>query len=801
MNKKYIRIIISAGGLVFVAILLFVALQFLLAPKQPVSTYEVPYAQSFDDVNLKRWFLESGVWTIREGTLLQTVGGEDAAQLFVPLKVPEDQPYHASVYITLKKDSKNVGMTFNAQYPDMVGKQHRVYISRINPTTLELVSGYVDESGTFVTQVQVPLTLNTTEFRLDVYVYSKSYLVQVNGQRLIENRPLIYNNGMIGFYSLGPVIFDSYKLTAAQSENPGDMVYNSDFDQDPGGAGWVPISGAWQIESKQMMQSDPTVSDAAIGYEASTFENYTIQSTFNHLSGQGGGLLFNMPSPYQIRGAQVVRYSDETDSLIWGFYDDQGAFNRQGFVNVPPASTDEHEMKIFSGDNSYDIYLDNQVLARDVPLQSIQGSVGLISSHSSTGFTSVEVFPLFGGGAAGMETNAPDSKSTPTPESSAAVVAPIPTALPASTQVLSTPIPIDTKNISSGASSPFQGVFDGSVSDAGWTIVKGNWTFSNGNFVESKVDGFDFSAIYNKTAFQNFSMQVGLTHNQGSGAGLLFNMPYNDRLTGASMVRYSDNRDNAIMWGYFDETGVYKSQGYAEVAHAGTDRHTIRIVSGKTSFSIYVDDRLLVQSVPYGSTHNFGYIGLLTSRASASFDEVTVDGVGALFKGTYTQLDGFSDQRVISGKWELSNNKAIQTVSDPADYIWNTGVQASQYTITANIALPDSVSSGAGFIFHMSERGTKKNAYIIRLKDGGKSIWWGSTDTAGKFVGQGSSEIADPKRNVALKIIVNLDKMTVFINDKQIVADVPLPSQDGWVGLLAYGGPVTFTDVKLEVEK
>lgn len=42
-----------------------------------------------------------------------------------------------------------------------------MYISRVSPDALELVSGYMDETGAFVVQAQVPLTVNTTEFRLD----------------------------------------------------------------------------------------------------------------------------------------------------------------------------------------------------------------------------------------------------------------------------------------------------------------------------------------------------------------------------------------------------------------------------------------------------------------------------------------------------------------------------------------------------------------------------------------------------------------------------------------------------------
>jgi hypothetical protein len=573
------------------------------------------------------------------------------------------------------------------------------------------------------------------------------------------------------------------------------MVYTSDFDQDPGGAGWVPISGSWEIVSKQMVQSDSTVSDAAIGYETSTFENYTLQASFSHLSGQGAGVLFNMPSPYQINGAQVVRYSDETDSLIWGYFDAKGSFNRQGFVDVTPAANDTHTLQIFSGDNSYDIFLDDEMLAREVPLQSIQGAVGLITSHASGGFTSVEVFPLFGSTAAVIET------LTPVPPTQTAV--PTTTSVPAVTLTprSATPIAVNNQIVVTGGSSPYTGQFNGKLSEEGWKILNGDWKFSNGNFIQTKVDGFDFSTVYTKSAFRDFSIQVGLTHQEGSGAGLLFNMPYIDRLAGASMVRYSEKRDNAIVWGYFDENGVYKNQGYADVPHAGADRHTLRVIASESSYSIYADARLIVQAVPYGTGQNFGHFGLINSRTSVVYDEVAVDGVGAVFQGTYSNMDGFTDQRIVSGKWTIGNNKSTQTVTAVSDYIWNTGVQASEYTLSAKITLPDTTDSGGGFIMHMSERGTKNNSYIVRLKDGGSAIWWGSINAEGQFKGQGSALVEHTGNTFILKIVVKLDSMIVLVNDNEIVKDVPLSSQEGWIGLLSYGGPVTFEDVKLEVEK
>ena len=108
-----------------------------------------------------------------------------------------------------------------------------------------------------------------------------------------------------------------------------------------------------------MTQNDPNAYDTGIGYETGVYENYVVQARFEHHQGVGAGLFFNMPSPYQINGAHVVRYSDETDALIWGHYDAQGAFVRQGFADIAPPGDQLHQLQVFSGADSYDIFLDD----------------------------------------------------------------------------------------------------------------------------------------------------------------------------------------------------------------------------------------------------------------------------------------------------------------------------------------------------------------------------------------------------------------------------------------------------------
>ena len=100
----------------------------------------------------------------------------------------------------------------------------------------------------------------------------------------------------------------------------------------------------------------------------------------------------------------------------------------------------------------------------------------------------------------------------------------------------------------------------------------------------------------------------------------LFNMPYTDRLNGAHMVRYSERRPGGIFWGYFDETGKFVGQGYANVDPPADARHTLRVVSAAETYSLYLDDFLLAADLPL--RQNYGYVGFVTRQRHPRFHAV-----------------------------------------------------------------------------------------------------------------------------------------------------------------------------------
>lgn len=877
LRSRLVRLLFALGVVAIVLGIVAFGILRVLGARDKIASLTLPFVEEFTTVDLSKWLTREGVWVLRQDSLAQLANLEKQANLYLPAKIAADQPYHLSTYVIFGGSTRAAGVNFNAQYPNLTKQQHQVRIVRheaaaaeagaLPPPAMELVAGYTDEQGAFVPQVAVPFTLDTVQYRLDVYVLGNSFTVQLNGQTMIERRPLFYTGGLIGFVTEGPARFDALRITTAQTREPGEQVYVSDFEQTPGGAGWVPLSGEWQISEGELVQVNPAAQDAAIGYEGSAFENYVVQVSLRHLVGVGGGVLFNMASPYQLNGSYIVRFSEQTDSVFWGFFDAAGMFTRQGYFDIAPAGVDAHTLAVYVGVESYDVYLDEQLLARNIPYQGatpateegrIGGHIGLITSRSSVAYSLVEVFPLFDNSqmklpkpqqvqssaappapvmATGTVTPTKAAKPTSAATASATVAAARPStatppatppATPTATRPRATALPASISALTPGANS-WQPVLRGDLNDAGWRPISGQWAFRNDALVQSDPVGIDLAIAYSGAAFREYTYSVDITHQEGNAAGILFNMPYADRINGAHMVRYSERRPGGIFWGYFDNGGKFVGQGYANVDPPADARHTLRVVSGVDAYSVYLDDFLLAADLPL--QQNFGYVGLVTVLSTASFDQIKVGPVASPIPspapatpvtaptasvrvtpsaqltattGARTLIRTFPDRRVLSGRWELDGDLLQQTAPDPGDYILNTGVSAANYRIEADIVLPTKPETGAGFLIHMPERGRKNGATIVRFTNGGDGLFWGVFDASGAFVGRRAVDIANkPEGDNLFHLAVDVRgaTMSVWVDDELIAADIIVPRGEGWIGLVTHGGPVTFAQLQISLEE
>lgn len=248
-RSRLVRLLFALGVLAIVLAIVAFGILRVLGARDKIATLTLPFVEEFTTVDLSKWLTREGVWVLRQDSLAQLANLEKPAQLYLPAKIAADQPYHVSTYVIFGGSTRAAGVNFNAQYPNLTKQQHQVRIVRheataaeagaLPPPAMELVAGYTDEQGVFVPQVAVPFTLDTVQYRLDVYVLGNSFTVQLNGQTLIERRPLFYTGGLVGFVAEGPARFDALRITTAQTREPGEQVYVSDFEQTPGGAGWA----------------------------------------------------------------------------------------------------------------------------------------------------------------------------------------------------------------------------------------------------------------------------------------------------------------------------------------------------------------------------------------------------------------------------------------------------------------------------------------------------------------------------------------------------------------------------------
>jgi hypothetical protein len=509
-------------ALLIVLALLFInwRLRSSFTPEEPFSTFALPYYQNFDDVPINRWFMSGGKWLVDGGTLVQTDDSAEVAKIFVPKWLAEGEPYQLAVELKLSESTKAAGVNFNAQYPEIQRDHERVYISR-EGGKLELLAGVADEAGGFQASARVAVPSAADTFKLDLLVHGTTYDVLIDDKPLLQNRPLTYFDGLVGLFAInGPTDFDdlsiealddsfSLELSTVEPElatavdvDKGQSLYSSDFSAGTA-AGWVPFSGDWRVEEGRLTQFDASGYDFGIGYEGQTFQSYSLQTAFNHLTGTGAGLLFNMASPSQLKDAHVVRYSDRSDSVVYGYFDEKGVYNTQGYSSVSAPAADEHIFKVVSGESSYDLYVDNQIIASEIPLNRNNGHIGLLTSKSTAAFSQIDV------AASLSDPNANNSEAAVVPGEPAVATAEPVAATPEPAAVAAEPTAVNANIAESSPNSAVGAVvvsgqtrsMETAASDSelsavgldGWVTISGQWGSSEEGKIIQAEKGWGWS--------------------------------------------------------------------------------------------------------------------------------------------------------------------------------------------------------------------------------------------------------------------------------------------------------------------
>jgi hypothetical protein len=563
-----------------------------LAPQPPPTLYNLPYLETFDNTPLDQWPQLGGTWRLADGRLLQDDPQVEAATLIMPLQVGEQQPYQLNVQLDLKAGPPAAGVLFNLQQGHGPQKSQTVRLIW-DDGQLYMVCGYVDAFDRFQRQARVRLAQrpDSNLLRLTVLVEPDDYAVQVDNKIVVEGIPLVYRGGLVGLSSSGgPVAFDNLQVetgspaagavvpTVTPAEAPllatppaepaaaGSTLYSSQFQGNLTDSGWTPFAGDWVFEQGSLIQREAEGFDRGISYW-DTFSSYRLSVSFRQLQGVGAGVLFNMTHPDSKLGAHLARFTDDGSGIFWGYFDEQGNFNGQGFGPSASSDTNSHTLEVVSGPTSYDVLLDGIMLAKNIPLTSTQGYVGLTSSNSVAAFDSVEILPL---GDEGLPAKAPTTND-----------------------LLEEAQPLN-----------------------------GDWIQASGTITQTNPALTDF-IINTGVLAASYTLDVNLTLPSATsapdaGGGVIFHMPAEEGKAGAMMIRLGQAGQEAL-WGYFDSNEAFVGQGGMKVQPKPDKPQHLTLVVRPNNYDILFDGQALATKVPLQAKQ--GWIGLLSFSGPVVFSD------------------------------------------------------------------------------------------------------------------------------------------------------------------------------------
>ncbi|MEZ4667031.1 MAG: hypothetical protein R3E39_03775 [Anaerolineae bacterium] len=403
-------------------------------------------------------------------------------------------------------------------------------------------------------------------------------------------------------------------------------------------------------------------------------------------------------------------------------------------------------------------------MASEVPLVYHGGAVGFISATSQVAFDDVRV---------GAETVAnPNNPKQPAEQ-------------------VQQPLSIDTET-----NNLFADISNGNSSASLWQAISGEWRFEQGAYTQTQLDGFDLSMIYQHAFNSPFTMLTTFQLKEGSGGGgLLFNLPAANTKNGGYMVRYFEN-GSVLAWGYFDENGAFFGQGSVSVTPAEKDVHTLGVHVSDQSYSIELDGTEMAGNVPLRATTVTGYLGLTASQSVVTFNDVSVS---APINQTMPMAN--IDTELATGNWVVESNTISQLDTGNMDFVAGTGLAGERFTFKADITLPpDNTNAGAGIVFHMDGRDDLSLGYMVRFGNGGRELFWGQYDEVGNFVGKGGIPL-EPTAGIKreLMLVVHDTSLDIWLDGMSIVKAIPLERSSGWIGLISFSGPVSFSNVNLQL--
>ncbi|MFK7803796.1 MAG: hypothetical protein AB8G95_19340 [Anaerolineae bacterium] len=563
--------------------------------------------------------------------------------------------------------------------------------------------------------------------------------------------------------------------------------------------GWFETEGNWEIADDQLMHKNFFTINPALMIPLKANPDDTVYFWADlqiESDRDGGGLRFNMETPNQIihsHRVAILRQGDQT-VLVGGYYADTLDFKNQFslLLDVGFEKNIQSNLLIVATSDSYDVYLNGYLMIEDVPAIYPPGWYGFSALGDSTAFDRVAI----------------EASSAPQSKNLADILAQVKTGDPVSTAdtYAQTAASITDGNFLVSASN--------NLNEIGLILGPGSWNLRNGMLIQSAQEQADAYAIY-QSPKNEYQLEIKLKHLQDQalgGGGILFGLEKPNSLENGYLARFTDD-GSGFFYGKYDTNQVFEGIGFYPFLPVANESQSIILTNDGFHFDINVNGESIVQELK--SSQSDTYFGFISNEAIVVFEQVSLfstvpieteaESADSLESAPERTQSGDSEPiqiSNISGEWSIEDTAVIQTNSDPTDHVGGFNRFEEQFSFDVDITMPsnaDVMNGGGGIIFNMPTQGSRNGGQIVRFLNSGAEVIWGYFGENGLFIGQSGVALgASSDETQKLGIRVHESTFEIWVNGKSVAADLPLQETEGWLGLMTFGGPVTFDNLSIQ---
>ena len=366
------------------------------------------YSYHYNDRDMSAWTPISGTWQVVDTGYQSTLlDGEPAAVSVSPHAAGD---FDARLKLQVGDATAGGGLLFNMAETDRVANSDAVLVTEGGA---QIIWGRFDANGVFTQTGQIPLAtpgLGDGLFHeLEIRAAAGTYSIAIDGELLQEGISFPSLLGGIGLVNLaGTMTFDEIQIEVAPVQTaaatgggqaPVNLLF--DFEDPTQELGWLPFDGDWVIEEGVYKQVELENFDRVTSFNQLMVGEYRLETQLRYVDGDmAAGFIFNMQNRDNKEASQVVAFTASGTFLQWGDFDEDGVFNYRGGVRVGDKQDGEwHDLRIDVRADSFDLYVDGDQIAANVPVVFQWGYTGLFVSTSEIEFDDLSLVGL------GSETN------------------------------------------------------------------------------------------------------------------------------------------------------------------------------------------------------------------------------------------------------------------------------------------------------------------------------------------------------------------------------------------------------------